>query len=79
MDFVITERWKLDLILQKMNELQEEFEWASIMEMNAEDVKHNPEAKQLFRFVKRHGLFVKMVRSLSKLFGYGGRHESLFW
>ena len=69
----------MDVILRKMNELQEEFEWASIMEMNAEDVKHNPEAKQLFRFVKRHGLFVKMVHSLSKLFGYGGRHESLFW
>lgn len=69
----------MDVILRKMNELQEEFEWASIMEMNAEDVKHNPEAKRLFRFVKRHGLFVKMVRSLSKLFGYGGKHESFFW
>ena len=69
----------MDVILRKMNELQEGFEWASAIEMDAEDVKHNPEAKHLFRFVKRHGLFVKMVRSLSKLFGYGGRHESLFW
>lgn len=69
----------MDQILRKMNELQEEFEWASAMEMDTEDVKHNPEAKQLFRFVKRHGLFVKMVRSLSKLFGYGGRYEPLFW
>lgn len=69
----------MDRILRKMNELQEEFEWASAMEMGIEDVKHNPEAKQLFRFVKWHGLFVKMVHSLSKLFGYGGKYESLFW